>query len=40
MIRGTCIAMKQEISAKTNPNPNPKQGIMQDLTMRDQKECF
>jgi hypothetical protein len=38
MIRGTCIAMKQEISAKTNPNP--KQGIMQDLTMRDQKECF
>jgi hypothetical protein len=38
MNRMTCIAMKQEIRAKMNPNP--KQEIMQVLTMGNQWECF
>jgi hypothetical protein len=35
MIKRICIAMNREIRAKTNPNP--KQGIMQDLTMGNRK---
>jgi hypothetical protein len=38
MSEPTCIAKNQEIRAKANPNP--KQDIMQDLTMGICRECL